>query len=148
MKKNIIIEENGKVMGLDSKPKHPIVEFIICILCYSLILALVSCLFDSFYLNLNNFGIYAVIASIIIYVLDLTIKPILVLLTLPITYLSYGLFYPIVNVLILYITSFFLGDHFVIRGFWGPFMASIVISVLKITLDRLVIKPIVGEKSV
>ena len=108
---------------------------------------MVSCLFDSFYLNLNNFGIYAVIASIIIYVLDLTIKPILVLLTLPITYLSYGLFYPIVNVLILYITSFFLGDLFVIRGFWGPFMASIVISVLKITLDKLVIKPIVGEKS-
>ena len=32
MKKNIIIEENGKVRGLDSKPKHPIVEFFICIL--------------------------------------------------------------------------------------------------------------------
>lgn len=147
MKKNIIIEENGKVRGLDTKPKHPVIEFVVCILCYSLILALVSCLFDSFNLNLDHFGIYAVIASIIIYILELTIKPVLVLLTLPITYLSYGLFYPIVNVLILYITSLFMGDAFVIKGFWGPFMASIVISILKITLDKLVIKPIAGEKS-
>ena len=100
-------------------------------------------LFKSFEINNQYFGFYASLASIIIYILNQTIKPVLTFITLPITVLSMGLFYPIVNVLILYITSFILGkDNFQITGFLAPFFIAIVISLLNIIMEGLVLKPI------
>ena len=101
-------------------------------------------MFDkTFYINNQYYGLYAFIAAIIIYVLNQTIKPILVYLTLPITALSMGLFYPIINVFILYITSFILGNNFQIHGFLLPFVIAIVISILNMFMEGMIIKPII-----
>ena len=93
----------------------------------------------------KNFGLYALLASIIIYVLNLTIKPVLVYITLPITALTYGLFYPMVNVIILYITNFILGDNFQIHGIFTSFIIAIIISILNILMEGIVIKPIINK---
>ena len=53
-----------------------------------------------------------------------------------------GLFYPLINVVILYITSFVLGDNFQVHGIIIPFVMAILISVLNIFMEGLVIKPI------
>ena len=53
-----------------------------------------------------------------------------------------GLFYPVINVMILYITSFLMGNNFTISGFFTAFFASIVISIFNIFMDGLIIKPI------
>jgi len=110
---------------------------------YAIVLITVSVLFTSFEINNEYFGLYALLASIIIYILNQTIKPVLTFITLPITVLSMGLFYPIVNVLILYITSFILGKgNFQITGFIAPFFIAIVISFLNIIMEGLILKPI------
>ena len=80
---------------------------------------------------------------IIIYILNQTIKPVLVFLTLPITALSMGLFYPLINVFILYITSFILGDNFNIEGIFIPFVIAILISFLNMVMEGMIIKPII-----
>ena len=99
-----------------------------------------------FYLIHKYFGLYALLASIIIYILNQTIKPILVYLTLPITALTLGLFYPLINVLILYITSFILGNNFQIHGIIIPFIIAILISLLNIFVEGLIIKPIINMR--
>lgn len=139
MKKLVIIEDKNNSNTL---VQNKIVNFIISLVCYALVLILVSLLFKSFYINNKYFGLYAVIASLIITILNKTIKPVLVILTLPITALTMGLFYPVINVIILYITSFIMGNNFVISGFFTTFFASILISIFNIFMDGLVIKPI------
>lgn len=144
MKKNIIINENNNSIKTRKKRiNNKLFEWILYMLCYAIVLITVSLLFDSLYINNKYFGLYALLASIIIYILNQTIKPVLFYLTLPITALTYGLFYPLLNVIILYITSFILGDNFSVHGIIIPFIMAIIISVLNIFMEGLIIKPIV-----
>lgn len=137
MKKVIIYEEKSSKELVNNK----LLNFIVSLICYAIVLIFVSLLFKSFYISNKYFGLYAVIAALIITVLNKTIKPILVILTLPITALSMGLFYPVVNVIVLYITSFIMGNNFTITGFFTAFFASILISIFNIFMDGLIIKP-------
>ena len=72
----------------------------------------------------------------------------LTFITLPLTVLSWGLLYPISNVIILYITSFALGkDNFNISGIFAPFIIAIVISLLNILMEGLVLKPMTKRRN-
>jgi len=156
MKKRIIIEEEvpaeiKKVERTEEIKYHKLinnrfVEWLIYMIGYAIVLVTVSVLFTSFEINNKYFGLYALLASIIIYILNQTIKPVLTYITLPLTVLSWGLFYPIINVVILYITSFILGDNFKITGFIAPFFIAIVISLLNILMEGLVLKPITKRR--
>ena len=118
------------------------------------IIALILCIIGSVnwgligLLNFNLvdtlFGIGSLL-SIIIYILNQTIKPISVYITLPVTALTYGLFYPIVNVIILYITSFILGNNFQIHGIIISFVIAIIISFLNLLMEGMIIKPIINK---
>lgn len=151
MKKRIIIETDNNIEMKEQYDKKLInnkfIEWLIYMIGYAIVLATVSVLFKSFEINNQYFGFYALLASIIIYVLNQTIKPVLTYITLPITVLSWGLFYPIINVVILYITSFVLGDNFKITGFIAPFFIAIVISFLNILMEGLVLKPITKRRN-
>ncbi len=142
MKKNIIIEQKTIRKRLIN---NKIFEWLLYMICYALVLVIISYLFDSIYINLDYFGLYALLASIIIYILNQTIKPILFYITLPITALTMGLFYPIINLFILYITSFILQDNFQISGFIIPFFIAILISFLNILMEGIIIKPIINK---
>ena len=137
MKKLIIIEEES---NKDTLVKNKLLNFIISLVCYAIVLILVSLMFKSFYINNKYFGLYAIIV-IVLYILNKTIKPVLVVMTLPITALTMGLSYPIVNMIILNITSFIMGNNFNISGFFTCFFASILISIFNIFMDGLIIKP-------
>mgnify|MGYP004454739217 CR=1 FL=1 len=144
MKKKIIInyeDENNKDRS-QKLIKNKFLEWLLYMICYAIVLITISLLFDSLYINNQYYGLYAFLAAIIIYILNQTIKPILFYITLPITALTMGLFYPLINVVILYITSFVLGDNFQVHGIIIPFVMAILISVLNIFMEGLVIKPI------
>lgn len=150
MKKRIVIEEVVNTNNNDFISKlisNKFAKWLLYMLCYAIVLVTVSCMFHkTFYISNQYYGLYAVIAAIVIYILNQTIKPILFYLTLPITALTMGLFYPIINVLILYITSFILGDKFQIHGIILPFVIAIVISILNILMEGMVIKPIINKE--
>ena len=112
MKKRIVIEEfdNTNNNLINKLVSNKFAKWLLYMVCYAIVLVTVSCMFHkTFYISNQYYGLYAVIAAIVIYILNQTIRPILFYLTLPITALTMGLFYPIINVLILYITSFILG---------------------------------------
>ena len=107
------------------------------IIIYALILLIFSKLFnDTIYLDKSYFGIYALLASTIIYILGKTIKPLLIWISLPIIGITLGLFYPFINVFILFITNLILKNHFNIHGIFMLFIVAILISITNIILDE------------
>lgn len=142
MKKMIIVEEESTKNNL---VKNKFVNFIISLVCYALVLILVSMLFKDFNINNKYYGLYAVIAALIIDILNKTIKPVLVVMTMPLTAITLGLSYPIVNMIILYLTSFIMGNNFNITGFFTAFFASILISIFNMFMDGFIIKPITKD---
>ncbi|KGP91363.1 membrane protein [Pontibacillus chungwhensis BH030062] len=91
-------------------------------------------LFDSIYLA----GIgTAILASFILSILNVIVRPILVVLTLPITVLSLGLFLFVINAITLMITQGLLGSSFEIEGFGMAILAAIILSILNLILNQL-----------
>ena len=120
-----------------------IVNLVVKILGYTLILMVTSLIFkNTIYLDNSNYGLWCLAASILIYLLNVTIKPFLVWLTIPITGVTLGLFYPFINLGILKFVSLILNNHFRIYGIWFAVCASILISVLNVILDEAIVKKI------
>lgn len=118
------------------------VNMIIAILGYTLVIFLTDLLFDTLY---SENIIYDLLASIIIMILEKTIKPILFKATIPITAITFGLFYPFINLILLKIADFILGSKFDIYGiFWGFFVA-IMISLMNLFLNKIIIEPIIDR---
>ena len=115
-------------------------EWLIYMVGYALVLLIASNLFRSLYVE--NF-IVGLISAIIIYILNKTLKPVLVTISLPLIGMSLGLFYFVINVIILLIVDVLLGSHFKMTGFFSPIIISIFISVTNVLLDNLIIKPII-----
>jgi putative membrane protein len=69
------------------------------------------------------------------------VKPILKLLTLPITMVTLGLFLLVINALMLLLTDFIsdqLGLGLVVGDFWAAILGSIVISIVGFALSMLI----------
>ncbi len=143
----VIIEENDKNDKNDKNKGVNIeyrlnlfLEWLIYMFGYALVLIITSNLFRSLYVENIWYGI---LAAVIIYVLNKTVKPVLVTLTLPLIGLSLGLFYFVINVFILLLVSLILGKHFYLTGFFSPFIVSIFISIMNVLMESLIIKPLI-----
>ena len=95
---------------------NKILDFIITVLVYDLVLILVSNITNTLVIDSSYYGLYSLLGAIIICILNKTIKPILFKLTIPITGVTMGLFYPCLNILILKITDWILLSHFETHG--------------------------------
>lgn len=110
-------------------------RWVISIIVNAVAIIAVAQLFDSF--QVEGFGT-AVLASIILSLLNVVVKPILVIFTLPITVVTLGLFLFVINAITLMLTQALIGSSFVIQGFGTAILAAIVISLLNLLLNRLV----------
>ncbi len=115
-------------------------EWLIYMFGYAIVLLITSNLFRSLYVE--NF-IYGFLGAIIIYFLNKTIKPILVTISLPLIGMSLGLFYFVINVVILLLVNLILGKHFYLTGFFSPIIVSIFISIMNVIMENLIIKPLI-----
>ena len=123
------------------------IDWLIYMVAYAIILLLVSLIFkNTIQIDSSYYGFWGLATSIIIYLLNKTVKPIIVWLTLPITGFTMGLFYPFVNVIILYITDIVLGNHFNINGIFMSFIVAIFISVMNIIMEKAIIEPIIRKE--
>ena len=134
-------------MKKDKKSRiYNLLDLIIGVLIYSLVLLTFSLIFkNTIYIDNSYFGLWSVLASIIILGLNRTVKPLVIWLTLPITALTLGLFYPFINVLILKLTDFILYNHFNISGYIMPFVIAILISFVNLILNGVVHKVLGGK---
>lgn len=112
-----------------------LLRWILSIVLNAVALIAVASLFDDF--HLESFGA-ALLASVILSILNIFLKPILILFTLPITFLTLGLFLFVINAITLMITQGLMDSTFVIDGFGTAIIASIVVSILNLLLNSLV----------
>ncbi|PRZ25062.1 phage holin family protein [Flavobacterium granuli] len=72
----------------------------------------------------------ALFVAIVLGLLNIFIKPILIILTLPVTILTLGLFLLVINALIILLCTNIVGG-FVVDSFWIALLFSIVLSLLQ-----------------
>ena len=72
----------------------------------------------------------ALFVAIVLAILNILVKPILIILTLPITLLTFGLFLLIVNAIIIYFADNLI-DGFSVDGIWWAILFSILLSILQ-----------------
>ena len=76
----------------------------------------------------------ALIAALVIGVFNVILRPVLVLLTLPVTVLTLGLFLFVINALLFW-TAASLLDGFAVSGFAAAVIGSLLYSVLGMVID-------------
>ena len=76
----------------------------------------------------------ALLAAILISLLNASLKPILVLLSMPLMVTTLGLFNLVINAIIILLTSYFL-KGFEVNGFWDAILFSIIITTMSFILD-------------
>jgi len=76
----------------------------------------------------DNIGT-AILVAIVLGLLNAIVKPILIILTIPVTILTLGLFLLVINVIIVYIAAA-LVPGFVVAGFIPALLFSIVVSII------------------
>lgn len=69
----------------------------------------------------------ALIVAIVLGLLNFFVKPVLVLLTLPVTVFTLGLFLLVINAIIILLCDHFV-DGFDVNGFWTALFFSIILS--------------------
>ncbi len=106
---------------------------------YAFVLMVANALFKGIYVESFFF---AIIAALILSVLNYYLKPILEFLTLPLNILTLGITYPIINVIILEICDLIMGTSFEVKGFINVFIIAIFISLLRMFLDSIITKKI------
>src|SRR4030043_2344049 len=77
----------------------------------------------------------ALVTALLLGIVNAIIRPILVLLTLPLTLVTLGLFLLVINGLMLWLVSA-LVSGFHVSGFWGAVFGSILISIVSWLLSR------------
>ena len=126
-----------KIYKIENNSKNSAIELAVSMVVYACVLLLANKIFKGIYVD--GFA-YALVAAIILSFLNYIVKPILIYLTLPLTILTFGIAYPIVNMIILKLCDVIMGYHFSVYGFIPLFFIAIFISLMKIFLDNLITK--------
>ena len=75
----------------------------------------------------------ALIVAVVLAFLNQVVKPILILLTIPVTFATLGLFLLAINAGVIMIADYFV-DGFRVNGFWSALGFSIVLSIINALL--------------
>jgi putative membrane protein len=86
--------------------------------------------------QLQGYGT-ALIAAAIIGLFNVLLRPVLVVLTLPVTIITLGLFLFVINALLFWAASGLL-QGFAVNGFWAAMLGSLIYSVLMLVVDAAV----------
>ena len=89
-------------------------------------------------ITVSSFGA-ALVGALILGLVNAIIRPILILLTLPVTVVTLGLFIFVLNGLLFWLVGSFV-DGFVVQGFWSGFFGSLLFSIVSWMLSALVLK--------
>lgn len=81
--------------------------------------------------------IYLFAASLLLGILNVVLKPIIMLVALPLLVFTLGLFMFIINALLLYFVGFLLSPYFQVDTFWSAILGALIISIVSAVLNGL-----------
>ena len=77
------------------------------------------------------------LASLLLGILNAGIRPILLLLALPLLIFTLGLFTIVINAALLYLVHGIMGTHFEVESFGWAMLGSVIISIISLPLNIL-----------
>jgi len=77
----------------------------------------------------------ALVFAVVLAILNIFVKPLIILLTLPVTILTLGLFLFVINALVVMLVSRFV-NGITVTGFWWALIFSLILSVVTSILDK------------
>ena len=83
---------------------------------------------------------HAILAAIVLAVVNTLIRPVLSVISLPITILSFGLFSLVITAFMVEIMDYFVRGIDV-KSFWWALLFGIIVSVANSSIDRMLTKP-------
>ncbi|MES2620766.1 MAG: phage holin family protein [Bacteroidota bacterium] len=83
---------------------------------------------------------YAIILAALLSILNVSLKPLLVFLTIPFTIVTLGLFLLAINAFIIQTAAWILTPGFDVASFWQALFFSILLSLINSVFDRLAVK--------
>ena len=137
--------KKNKEKERNSTIKNKIIEVLLYLVSYTITFLIVEQFFDSFRISSEHRIFYACIAVLIIYVLNKVVRPLLVTITMPITGITFGLFYFVINSLILKITDWLMRSKLDFTNIWVLFLISILLSVIRFIIEEIIMKPVVKK---
>jgi len=78
-----------------------------------------------------------IVASLLLGILNAFVRPILMLLALPLVLFTLGLFMLVINALLLYFVGVLMGPHFQVDSFGFAFLGAIIIGIVSFALNAL-----------
>lgn len=85
--------------------------------------------------TIENF-LTALLVALVLAVLNVVVKPLLVILTIPITVITLGLFLLVINALIILLAEALI-PGFMVDGFWWALLFSLILSLVVAIFDSL-----------
>ena len=110
-------------------------DFIIKLIISTLAVLISSYLLAGVEIQGNSFFTALIVAAVLSF-LNAIVKPIMIVLTIPITVFTLGLFLLIINACIILIASR-LVDGFVVHGFWWALLFSLILSIVTSILENI-----------
>jgi putative membrane protein len=77
------------------------------------------------------------ITSLVLGILNAFLRPLIMLLALPLLVFTLGLFMLVINALLLWLVGWLLGDYFQVDSFWSALFGAIIISLVSLILNTL-----------
>jgi len=78
-----------------------------------------------------------VLVALVLALLNVIIKPILVLFTLPFVILTFGLGILLINAVLLYLADILVGNSFTVQGFGAALLGALIISAVNLGVNLL-----------
>jgi putative membrane protein len=88
-------------------------------------------------ITIRNVGA-ALIAAVVLGLVNAIVRPILMLLTFPFTIVTLGLFLFVLNAAMFGLAALIAGRGFEVHGFWGALVGSICVSIISLVLTWLI----------
>jgi putative membrane protein len=109
-----------------------------CLINAVLFVALAGYFHESFQLT----GFMAALqASILLSILNVLVRPLLILFTLPVTVFTMGLFLFVINAITLELTDYLMGEAFEIKGFGMALLFAVLMSLVNIAIQKTIFEP-------
>ncbi|MEM9052463.1 MAG: phage holin family protein [Bacteroidota bacterium] len=77
----------------------------------------------------------ALVVAVILGFLNIFVKPLLIIITIPVTILSLGLFLLVINALVIQMAAWIVNDFYV-SSFWVALLFSLILSVMNSAFEK------------
>ncbi len=110
-------------------------NFLLRLIISTLAVLISSFILPGVHIQDNNFFIALLVAAVLAF-LNAVIKPIMIVLTIPVTIVTFGLFLLVINAFMILLTDK-LVDGFTVDNFWWALLFSFILSIITSILEGL-----------